>query len=402
MEATIKKSITAYNPAANPTDGWHFIASPLVGSLAPTAVDNLVANPADDYDLYRFDPSAATEWQNYKNPAHTEGFRLENGKGYLYANANGCTLKFTGSTQPYVASANTVSLDDGWNLIGNPYPHNVYASQSYYAINAEKNNLSAEIGSETAIPPCTGIMVQKENALAVTFSKTAPQTNRQGSITIKVGPSDAWVDKAIVSFNEGERLGKYVFNDAQAQLYIRQDGKDYAIVSVGKDVARNVSTMPVNFKAKHNGEYTVTVNPEGVEMSYLHLIDNLTGEDIDLLGSGDCGFSPAITAERRGYTFEAKTTDDESRFMLVFSTNGAGSSTSSETFAYYANGEIVIMADALANASDASLQIVDVMGRILICRDAARHVSTTGMAPGVYVLRLIHSDKVRTQKIIIP
>ena len=154
VEATMKKNITAYNPAANPADGWHFIASPLVGSLAPTAVENLITIPADDYDLYRFDPIAATEWQNYKNPAHTEGFRLENGKGYLYANANGCTLKFTGSTQPYEASANTITLADGWNLIGNPYPHNVYASQSYYTLNEAKNNLSAEIGSETAILAC--------------------------------------------------------------------------------------------------------------------------------------------------------------------------------------------------------------------------------------------------------
>ena len=40
-------------------------------------------------------------------------------------------------------------------------------------------------------------------------------------------------------------------------------------------------------------------------------------------------------------------------------------------------------------------------GRVVVSRDAARHVSTTGMTPGVYVLRLINGDDVKTQKIIV-
>jgi hypothetical protein len=40
-------------------------------------------------------------------------------------------------------------------------------------------------------------------------------------------------------------------------------------------------------------------------MRYLHLIDSLTGADVDLL-------------TEPSYTFDAKTTDDASRFRLVF------------------------------------------------------------------------------------
>ena len=39
--------------------------------------------------------------------------------------------------------------------------------------------------------------------------------------------------------------------------------------------------------------------------------------------------------------------------------------------------------------------------RILVSRDAARHVSTNGMTLGMYVLRLINGDVVRTQKMVI-
>jgi hypothetical protein len=44
-------------------------------------------------------------------------------------------------------------------------------------------------------------------------------------------------------------------------------------------------------------------------LDYLHLIDNLTGADVDLLQMPE-------------YTFTAKTTDYASRFRLVFSICG--------------------------------------------------------------------------------
>ena len=63
-------------------------------------------------------------------------------------------------------------------------------------------------------------------------------------------------------------------------------------------------------------------------------------------------------------------------------------------FAYFSDGNIIVDGEGV-------LQIVDVMGRVIVCRDAARHVSTTGMTPGIYVLRLINGNNVKTQKIII-
>ena len=72
--------------------------------------------------------------------------------------------------------------------------------------------------------------------------------------------------------------------------------------------------MLVSFKAKENGTYTISVDVDNVEMDYLHLIDNLTGDDVDLLAAGPS------TGSGASYTFTAKTTDDANRFKLVFST----------------------------------------------------------------------------------
>ena len=52
--------------------------------------------------------------------------------------------------------------------------------------------------------------------------------------------------------------------------------------------------------------------------------------------------------------------------------------------------------------------MIDVTGRIILSRDAKIDsvessicVSTTGMVPGVYVLRLINGEDVRTQKVVV-
>ena len=117
-------------------------------------------------------------------------------------------------------------------------------------------------------------------------------------------------------------------------------------------------------------------------MNYLHLIDNLTGAEIDLL-------------QNPSYSFSAKTDDYASRFRLVFAANSEdGPSTDSESFAFVSNGNIVVNGSGI-------LQVIDMMGRVVVCRDAMHCVSTTDMTPGVYVLRLINDDNVKTQKIVI-
>ena len=123
-------------------------------------------------------------------------------------------------------------------------------------------------------------------------------------------------------------LPKFQMNPNHTKVYIPQGGNDYAVASVsaGRDAMHGVSTeIPVNFKASENGTYTLSVNIENVEFSYLHLIDNLTGADVDLLAAkvpelveGPTLHDGVSTGSTTSYTFTAKTTDYESRFRLVF------------------------------------------------------------------------------------
>ena len=403
--------ITAHTQNA----GWYLIASPLANTVDSIRVINLTAN---QYDLYRFNQSADLEWENWK-AAGTDHhhFNIEPSKGYLYANSANETLYFAGT--PYsgngeVTLTKTTGADlEGWNLIGNPFADTAYIKDAqnnakpYYKMNdLRKEIIAATIGS--SIAPMEGIfVVATTNGETVTFTQQrsrADNDDEEGSIVLDLSHGGAVIDRAIVRFGgpstlrqaqgsgTAQALPKFQIREGSTKVYIPQDGKDYAVVNVGRDAKFCVSTMPINFKAAENGEYTISVNIDHLEMGYLHLIDNMTGADVDLLATnGGDAISRVST-----YTFTARTTDYESRFKLVFATNNDGPSTGSGAFAFIdASGNIILTADAC----DASLQVIDMMGRVIVCTDVARNVSTQGMTPGVYVLRLINGNDVKTQKI---
>lgn len=312
----LQKNVVGYGENNNK---WTFIASPLVEEAVATSVDNMITE--SDYDLYRFNQSADLEWENYKQEGEHYHFNLTNGQGYLYSNAEDVNIIFKGElneddtkTVSLVYDANAESA--GWNLVGNPFPVSAYANKSYYTMNEDGSDIEpVAVSMETAIPACTGVMVKAENAgESVTFSKTAPETAvNQGVLQMAVAQNNtrgastgsaATLDEAIVSFNAGDKLAKFFFNKDNAILYIPQGNDNYAIAYAEKQ-----GEIPLNFEAKENGNYTITVNLESVEMNYLHLIDNMTGTDIDLLATPS-------------YTFESKTNDYASRFRLVFSASG--------------------------------------------------------------------------------
>lgn len=355
------------------TGNWHFIASPLVDDTDPTLVYNLITET--DYDLYRFNQSVELEWENYKYPENTPDFFLTNGRGYLYANRDDVILVFKGAfINDDTKQVNLIYDSDaelpGWNLVGNPFPVNAYANKSYYRMNDDGSAIyPTAVSTSTAIAPCTGIMVKADNTgETVTFSTEAPEaTTNQGNLQIAVAQVNtrgcAFQDKAIVSFNVGDQLEKFVFNKDNAQISIPQDGKEFAIACTEK-----LGEMPLNFRAVKNGDYAVSVNAENVEMAYLHLIDNMTSADVDLLAEPN-------------YIFEAKTTDYASRFRLVFSANDASTnSTDDETFAFISNGNIIVNGEGV-------LQIVDVTGHVFVNTDAARHISTDGICVVSYQWR---------------
>ena len=399
--------------------GWYLIASPLAADIAPTAVTNMTNGT---FDLYYFDQTGGNngkEWKNWKNEGG-DGyhFNLEAGKGYLYANSGDVTLMFAGTPYDGDGVVNlTYSTDNpnatmhGWNLIGNPFSTNATIGDTpFYRMNAAGSEIIAADVNDNTVNPMEGIFVKAIQAnQTVTFETAMTRDNansNSAALVMDISQNRGGViDRAIVRFDEGQTLPKFQIHENSTKIYIPQDGTDYAVAVIASDSeAIQPTEHPIHFKAKENGTYTLTIsttlNSQLSTLNYLHLIDNMTGADVDLLASDGGDARPCVST----YTFTAKTTDYASRFKLVFSV-GVPADGDNEAFAFIdASGNIIITGVGVGDACNASLQMVDMMGRVLVCRDALNaslSLSTAGMAPGVYVLRLINGENVRTQKIVI-
>ena len=388
IKVIVKKQISAYD-ADNHL--WNLIAIPVREDVIPSTENGILTDPESGYALLSFDDSAA-DWIDYKETP----FTLENGKSYLYANAMDTTLVFEGTTKGYSAelplsyhAANEALA--GCNFIGNPLPCNAFLNRSYYIFSEESNSLIAVPNSATrCIAPCTGIIINanSQEDASVLFNEMPffDNLSLNGTIEITVAKSNApslVLDQAILSFNPDDNLGKLSFFEDAPSVYFTKDSKDLAILSID-----STQMQPLRFKARENGSYTIHFELEHLNPNYLHLIDNMTGNNIDLLTT-------------TSYTFDANTGDYTSRFKLVFDPHYSVDEQQNEAFAYYDNGNIII--NDVETCHGASLQIVDMTGRVVrVCTDVARNVSTDGMAPGIYVLRLKTQSKVLTQKVMIP
>ena len=401
VEAIVEKQVTAAPDWMGSKDGWRLIASPLEGSTGYTAaasnyVENLVvdnyggiADGEFHYDFYGWDGGEELEWRNYRDASPK--FNMSNGQGYLYASREDRHLTFNGTVKsnaeeevfvPYFVEG---EFGD-FSLYGNPFACNAYlvgeegSPLAFYVMNETGSGFEV---SEGPVAPMQGFFVAATAAnQSFTVSRNAPAA-KSNSLSMSLMQGSSRVDNALLRFGKGNRLPKMSFREAGSKVYVPLDGEDFAAVN-----AEVVGEMPLCFKAAKDGDYTLCFKTENMSFAYLHLIDNLTGTDVDLLASPT-------------YGFKAKTTDYESRFRLVFFAGPDGGDADGDSFAFVNNGNILVRGEGL-------LQVMDMMGRVIVNGDTMQsesggvnRLATNGMTPGVYVLRLVNGETVKTQKIVV-
>lgn len=365
--------ITGYADEGGNGNNWYLISSP-VGPVNPAEIEGMTKG---DFDLYYFNQiDNGAEWKNYESTP----FSLEHCKGYLYAHSTNVTLNF--GTEAYSGSGNVSLVKDdnanlaGWNLIGNPFGVTASIGRDFYVMNPAGSEIV--LAETDQIEAMQGVFVIAEHdGETVTFTPGA-STDDGNKLVINVAQNrSSVIDRAIVRFGQGNQLPKFMLNDNNTKLYIPQADNDYAVVR-----SDNEAELPLNFKAAANGTYILKVDANSTELDYLHLIDNKTGNDIDLL-------------ENPSYTFEANATDFANRFKLVL--RNTTSIDENTNFAFY-NG----LDWTVNNEGKSTLQVVDMTGRIVSTEtiDGTAHV-TINAAPGAYMLQLTNGNDVKTQKVVI-
>ena len=303
----MKKTIQGYN---NMDGGWYTIATP--------AVDNMRADDMaqGNYDLFAYD-EPTNYWINQKQ--EDGGFaKLNLGQGYLYANFGTRTLNFEGQAKasnaafsvPVSYTAFAYPLD-GLNLLGNPFTNNININSlqvdgitltAYYKLQYDDAWMVYTDADNEPIRPAEGFLIRCVAGGNVVFNAATKNATTNGYVRLVLYEADKMLDRTYLKTTKGEGLGKMEVVRPPVSLFFRQDDGDYAIAASKNGKAE----YQLGFQTVKDGTFTIVTDLLDAECGYLHLIDQLTGEDIDLLSTSS-------------YTFEAKTTNGVNRFKLVFS-----------------------------------------------------------------------------------
>ena len=389
VKATAEKDVAAYT--AKDTDGWHLISSSV--NEMPIAESDFIT---ETYDLYRYN-EALPGWENYRNHYNTDFMIFENGRGYLYANSNTFSPDFKGMLNYDDVTINVTYTDSkdglkGVNIIGNPFPHVIYKGNGGAIDNANLASGYYSLSFKGAWQACTyddpiqpgqgilvrtststNLVIEKTNAVATAESSTSKDIVGRMKLMVSGSNSD---DRAFAYFSEGiglEKVGN--ISESLPTLSIRNNGTDYAIAHVGEQCEE----MDVIFNNSRNDDFTIEIELKDIDFEYLHLIDNATGNDIDLL------IEPS-------YTFHTTGNEIDNRFKIIFrEIAGIDENYENTQFAYIAGDNLIVRGEG-------TLQIFDMAGRMIETLELSgvetvRKPSQTG----IYILKL----NGQTQKIVV-
>ena len=403
VKATVKKNTTPGK--------WFLISSAIINPEIATETNVITTDiptqsPSTTYDLYRFNEATSLQWENFR-AGHADFTRFTDGRGYLYRNSvyGSYTVIMEGTLNvgtlagdtdvrivEYLLTCAGTNEFRGFNIIGNPYSHNItkgnananilnedLLEEKYYVLeerevgDAKTKVLDWYLNEDgTEIPPTTGILVQAKQLGYVTITNILPAAepaSKSGEKEIEkrnlwfTVANNSYMDEACVEFREGHGLNKIErMNEDAPMLYIRHNDENFASVEMNPDT----KAFNLNFEAATMGRYTLSVKPQG-DFSYLHLIDKVEGSDIDLLAEGE-------------YSFIGSPSDSKDRFVVRL--GAAGGDDDNQSFAYQSGDDIVV-------SGEGELRVFDIMGRLVM----TQHIDGVEMIrkpsqTGVYILRL--------------
>ena len=429
---------TANLSIAGSSNDWHLLSSPMVAQ----EISGNFTDP-NGYDFYLYN-EASDQWVNRKNLSGGGGeapfFDVINGnllfkpaKGYLVAYADPSTnpKAFAGTPNSGLQSITLSKTDgasfSGANLLGNPYPSSIDwkaasgwnrdlladddegpgSGYTMYIWNQNVNNYGTFISNGSAgtngatqyIAPMQGFFVMAASAGTLQMTDEVRTHNGADGWLKQQQPSAPVLkmqvthpllgsDEAILEFSDQCSGGAPKWQSMVAEapsVWIHEESKDFAICFTSPN---RTEPLALHFQAGMAGSYVFSVDLAGLTFHQLILEDLLLGTTHDLLSDNQ-------------YVFAADPNESSHRFNIRPVVVGIDETPETNRLSIRQQGNMLQLTGTEAFTD---LQLFDIHGRLLAhhkLQTANSQQIKTPQQPGVYMVKLISTTQIRTQKVMI-
>ena len=373
-------------------DSWHFVSSPVQGALS-----GLFTN----YYLYSFD-EPTDSWVNII-PTNVP---LDIMQGYsVWVPANPAMVTFSGTLNNGALSIpvtrNTTQTDQGWNLVGNPYPSsldwnsaawtktNVNNTIYYYSGAGGLNNYKYYIGAggETPypgvgvntgtnlIPPLQGFFVHASGSgtLGVNnnarihsnqaYYKTGDDMSTDWPLIRIVAEANGLTDETVIRFLDaatpefdGDSDALKLFAATYPQVWSVYGATDYAVNTLPE--VHDDLVIPVSFVNPETTDYSLYFSEiNGMPGQVLFLEDLLLGEIHEI-------------EENKPVVFNYTSSQSSDRFLLHFSHPLGAIENQASSSSIYSHGNVVYI--HLHEEVNAEIVVHDLIGREILRENTGR------------------------------
>jgi len=428
-------------------NSWHLVSAPASGQTVAgflTANSNIPTNGSSQRGMTDYNTSSNL-WNSYYPNTGASG-SLDGGKGFMMRLSADGVVNFSGTL---TSGSKTVSLSnngEGWNCIGNPYTSAINMNT---AASAANNFLKTNAIDNTNIDPSYCVYVWDDNSKTYKVLNNVPGNPRDPGINVFASGQAFFVkangvassvqftpqmqvhsttavlksaevpwasvalkaanestsSTALVYFHEGMTNGLDVTYDAGLlrgsnglSVYtklVNDNGIDFAIQCL-PEIGADQVVIPVGLEAKAGGELKFSVATEGLPTGFKVVLEDRVAKTYTDLTSG-ASYPVSVSANAGG----------TGRFYLQLSklTTGAEELLPEGLIklkAYPTGEEIIIEGDVTGKAvaslfASGGSQI----GRYNLEEGERNSIPATGLAAGVYILKVVDGENVFTTKLVL-
>jgi len=408
------------------TDLWHLVSSPISNGVSGTFLGDYLLSYDELTNLFSYIIATNVPlppMRGYEAWAWVPVSKTDVFSGTLNNGSQSLAL-----TRTYVGS---LGDDNGWNLLGNPYPCAIDfdAASGWNFGNAEqkvwiwntsgtfKGQFATHIrggastnGGSQYIPSEQGFFLHCTAATTVSMDNNVRVHSNQSyyksvnaepatDILRLVASGNGYNTETVIDFNK-DALSTYDDYDALYYTGALFAPRIYSVIGNTIDVCINTLpmitdnlTVPVAFRPGVSGNFSIHANElnsfgGGVTIT---LYDKKTRGSQNLITNPD-------------YTFSSLTEDDPSRFLIIFRLEpfGTDDNSASEKLQIYSYGDAVFIKANPTGIANGQVFIFDPMGRQLFQENLSGSELTKvspDLVTGYYVVKVITGESVYSKKV---